>query len=323
MTWLIGIDEAGYGPNLGPFVMTAVACRVPKALAEADLWKALHRIVRRDGEKKRLESRLLIADSKVVYSPNRGLKALELGVLATLLHEDGEPPPTLGCLLTRFAGRAHTELSAESWFTGTTPLPLVVSNGAAQDFASRFMKASRANDISWSDVNICAVCPARFNQIIAQSGTKGEVSAHALQSILPPLCHLLPVEDSVRVLIDKHGGRNHYADILQQAFPAGMVMIQAEGPERSQYEVYGLGRQVRLTFQPRADSAHFCVSLASMISKYLRELLMHEFNAFWQTHVPGLKATAGYPLDATRFWQEIAPAAQQLGLPEESVWRRR
>jgi hypothetical protein len=134
---------------------------------------------------------------------------------------------------------------------------------------------------------------------------------------------LLPAEEGVHVLVDKHGGRNHYADLLQQAFPTGMVMIQAEGPARSQYEVYGLGRQVRLAFEPRADSDHFCVALASMISKYLRELLMLEFNAFWQSHVPGLKATAGYPLDAARFWQEIAPAARHLGLPAEAVWRSR
>ena len=41
MVWIVGVDEAGYGPNLGPFVMTAVACRAEDALADACLWTAL------------------------------------------------------------------------------------------------------------------------------------------------------------------------------------------------------------------------------------------------------------------------------------------
>src|SRR5438874_2084541 len=80
--WLIGIDEAGYGPNLGPFVMTAVACRVPEALAEADLWAVLRQAVRRPPEQD--DGRLLVEDSKVLYSTARGLRDLETGVLATL-----------------------------------------------------------------------------------------------------------------------------------------------------------------------------------------------------------------------------------------------
>ena len=40
MPWIVGVDEAGYGPNLGPFVMTSVACRVDDALADSCLWSA-------------------------------------------------------------------------------------------------------------------------------------------------------------------------------------------------------------------------------------------------------------------------------------------
>jgi ribonuclease HII len=323
MTWFIGIDEAGYGPNLGPFVMTAVACRVPKGLAGTDLWSVLRRVVRRQGETKRLESRIFVADSKVVYSPKRGLKALENGVLATLLHEECEPPATLDQLLERFAYDARTELHGEPWYTGTTPLPFAVTAGAVRVFAEQFQRLCRSQDIQWAPARVCAVCPPRFNRIVAESGTKGEVSGRALQEVLSRLADLPPENENVRVLVDKHGGRNHYAALLQEAFPDSMVMVQCEGMDRSQYEVFGLGRQVRFTFEPRADSAHFCVALASMISKYLREMLMHEFNAFWQTHVPGLQPTAGYPVDASRYWKEIQPAAERLGMEETAIWRRR
>jgi hypothetical protein len=50
---------------------------------------------------------------------------------------------------------------------------------------------------------------------------------------------------------------------------------------------------------------------------------MGEFNHFWQTHVPGLAPTAGYPGDALRFYEAIAPAAGRLGVPESALWRRK
>jgi hypothetical protein len=60
-----------------------------------------------------------------------------------------------------------------------------------------------------------------------------------------------------------------------------------------------------------------------MVSKYLRELLMLEFNRFWQARVPGLKPTAGYPGDAARFFEAILPAAKQLRIAEGTLWRRK
>ena len=74
---------------------------------------------------------------------------------------------------------------------------------------------------------------------------------------------------------------------------------------------------------PRADSEHFCVALASMLSKYLREMLMGEFNRFWLERLPGLEPTAGYPMDAMRFYAAIKPLVEQLGIKHEVVWRKR
>jgi hypothetical protein len=74
MAWIIGIDEAGYGPNLGPLVMSSVACRVPDEQLDADLWRLLAAAVRRGGD--RDDGRLVVDDSKVVYSTSRGLAGL-------------------------------------------------------------------------------------------------------------------------------------------------------------------------------------------------------------------------------------------------------
>ena len=88
MHWTVGIDEAGYGPNLGPFVMTAVACTLPEEAAGTDLWSRLGPTVRRGqpaapGKAGRAEG-LYVDDSKVVYSSGAGLGELERGVLALL-----------------------------------------------------------------------------------------------------------------------------------------------------------------------------------------------------------------------------------------------
>jgi hypothetical protein len=60
-----------------------------------------------------------------------------------------------------------------------------------------------------------------------------------------------------------------------------------------------------------------------MTAKYLRELAMRPFNRYWQTHVPGLAPTAGYPGDSRRFWNEIRPAQLRLQIADEVLWRQR
>ena len=65
------------------------------------------------------------------------------------------------------------------------------------------------------------------------------------------------------------------------------------------------------------------VALASMTSKYLREAAMRPFNEFWCARVPGLKPTAGYPVDSRRFKQQIAAVQQELAIDDQILWRSR
>src|SRR5262249_32661828 len=150
-----------------------------------------------------------------------------------------------------------------------------------------------------------------FNATVERWGSKGAVLALAMSALLRRTCQDDTTGHAVHFFIDKHGGRNHYAPLVQAAFDDGVVMARLEGAQRSLYEVVGQGRSIEVTFEPRADLNHFCVALASMVSKYLRELFMLEFNRFWQQKVPGLKATAGYPGDARRFWNEIESVVRQ------------
>jgi hypothetical protein len=321
MPWIIGIDEAGYGPNLGPLVMTSVACRVPEVHQEADLWHLLRPVVRRAEDKD--DGRLLVADSKVVYSSTRGLLALENGVLAALAPCGKNDDASLRAYLDWLCPAGTVELRTEPWFSGKQALPVVADVEGCNTAAARLLEACHDNGILWARVRSVVVCPTRFNRLVDEWGSKGAVLGQGLTELVQCNGDLGENEEPLDFFVDKHGGRNTYAPLLQNAIPDGLVMAQQEGMARSVYRVLGTPKPTRFTFQPRADSEHFCVALASMVSKYLREVLMLEFNRFWQEHVPGLKPTAGYPGDAARFFEAIRPCLERLGLGEEAVWRRK
>lgn len=325
MAWLVGIDEAGYGPNLGPLVMTVVACRLPDATSDVDLWQLLGDGVRRHGE--RDDGRLLVADSKLVYSATRGLAHLEKGVLAILKTCPHWPDDALlfldlHSLLAGLAPDALVDLAAEVWYTGGTALPMECDAADLHTAWGRFHGACRQARVSAGFVRSVVICAPRFNELTDTGDSKAAALTYGFTQLVRA-CLAGTCTEPTAIVIDKHGGRNHYGPMLRATFPGAAVRPSTEGMERSEYTVAELDRPMRLTFTPRADLGCFPVALASMVSKYLREALMGEFNAFWQRHVPGLKPTAGYPADAGRYFAEIRATVETLGISERQVWRRK
>src|SRR3954447_19363181 len=110
---LAGIDEAGYGPLLGPLVVGACAFEVPDDGQQLCLWKRLTKVVSKKGAKD--GRKLHINDSKIVYAPADGLKQLERSVLsiASCVHQH---PDDLNGLLRCVAEHALDELAEHRWY---------------------------------------------------------------------------------------------------------------------------------------------------------------------------------------------------------------
>jgi hypothetical protein len=127
---------------------------------------------------------------------------------------------------------------------------------------------------------------------------------------------------SATAVCDKHGGRDHYAPLLMEAFCNSLVQVEQESRAVSRYRARIGCTDADVSFK-RSGETFLPTALASMTAKYLRELAMRAFNEFWCGRVADLRPTAGYPVDSHRFKRYIATAQADLGIDDHVLWRSR
>jgi len=274
---IFGTDEAGYGPNLGPLVVSLTVWK-----ADTDDLSPLFAPLEKAG--------ISIGDSKKLYHGG-SLDTLETGVLVPL----------------RFLKRSVVPVASDE-----ERLALLVP---------RFEEILRQYQVRLLDMQYRSIEPEEFNRLVDRFGSKGSLLSDATLRLIADRLATF-TQDNVLVLCDKHGGRNRYLDILTECFAGEFIQVVQEIRECSVYRLISEGRQWEFRFLAKGE-AHLPIALASMLSKYHRELAMLRFNAFWQFHVPDLQPTAGYPEDAKRFKRQIAATQEKLGIADESLWRKR
>ncbi len=304
---VIGIDEAGLGPNLGPFVVTATVWEVPGSPQDFDFWSYLGGFVCADV--RIADGRVHVCDSKLLFQPHQGLKRLEQSVLVWLAAA-GVAPASLRQL------RSLLGTSADAWqrvpWLQDYDLPL--PHAACAIAVSEQVERLKTCGVNLRQVRCRMLDAADFNAHL-ERGNKSELVTRCHLELLREVCDEF-AEQPVLVQSDKHGGRTYYAGPLSSIWDGAWVETVRESAEQSVYRL----NQLEIRFQPKAESL-FPVAVASMVCKYMRELEMELFNRFWTTRVPGLAPTQGYPLDARRFFEAIESHWTQMELPVGWIWR--
>lgn len=317
MAILIGIDEAGYGPHLGPMVVSAAAC------ASADphvcLWKALDEVTAKAPRK---DGRIAVADSKRLYHPDAGLRALEEATLP-FLSCIGLPRPIGYEPFTRFLlGAFEPRHLTAPWYQNA---PLLIPTALSIDELTRLTHRLREGfaraGITFSAVRSRLADPGEFNAGIQRSGNKSEFLFACFADILNDFRRAYPSED-LMLFVGKHGGKTFYQRNLQSIFFFQPLEVQKETRRQSTYRIRDGARTITVHFLMDGEDQHFLIALASCVSKYLRELSMSLFNRYWQQHVPGLRPTAGYGTDARRFIRDIRSRATALRIGDETLVRQ-
>jgi ribonuclease HII len=325
MSYLIGTDEAGYGPNLGPLVIVATVWQVDDPVqnaASADLYERLAAVVSRTPDRgaNGRAPRVAIADSKRLYTPAQGLGLLERGVLAALGVAGRAPADWRdawddvcpGALADCHGPPSHRDFDLS--------VPLETDGDDLAQLIARLRDGLAQAGVRLAAIRGRAVFPPQFNDLIERHGSKGEALSRLTIGLVAEVLETL--DAPAAIVCDKHGGRSRYASLLQRQFPDDLVHVLAEGRGESAYRCGPPEAATLIRFRARAES-DLAAALASMTAKYLRELAMRALNDYWCKQVPGLRSTAGYPQDARRFKREIAARQQSLGIDDRVIWRTR
>lgn len=301
---VVGVDENGLGPLLGPLVATAVSI-------EVDSYDAAK--LRRRG------LRLGIHDSKQTsaFGQMAWTEAVSLALLERLT---GRLPETFDELLSALSLDSVATLRqpcpdstrAQCW---SADLVLPAFDGDIEGGRLALHRLSRSG-VEVTRARSALACAGVLNQVFARGGTRVSADLGLFERLL--LDARAQQTTDVLALCGMVGGIRDYPTYFSH-LPAHRVSEAKHSKRIRAYNVQGLG-DVRFVID--GDALHLPVGLASMVGKYVRELAMERHNRFYRTHDASLITGSGYHDPVTkRFVAASAPMRRKLGLVDACFLR--
>ena len=308
MAVMVGIDEAGYGPLLGPLVVSSAAFSLPDELVKDDLWRLLKTAVGK--RRSTLAGRLLITDSKKAYSRTAGIGHLRRTVLAHLYClENGLKSADInaGELLKILCGNCLDRLRHYPWYQDLSNKKLGGSREDVEIASAALKNACSNHGIKFLNMSSRCLDVGYYNKMVTAVKNKASVLFTTVSGLIKDSFDTYARVDSepLQIIIDRQGGRINYRKALQRMFEHMELKVIRQDKKVSSYELIEDNRPMCLHFVTAADRKYLAVSLASMTSKFIREILLDSINNYFLQRCTGLRPTAGYWKDGQRYIRDL------------------
>jgi ribonuclease HII len=305
----VGIDENGLGPRLGPLVVTAVVAHTagdgtakaegrPRGAMRARLGDSKRLVAFGDtalGEAwaRAIARRMGITDAD---GPNALVRALSLDTAEALR----SPCPT-----------DHAEQCWNSTGEAFIAEPKLVAK------VERDLAKLEEQGIDVRRATCIITCTRRLNDGLLEGKTRFHQDLHAMERLALDARDRAGID--VFAMCGKVGGFDRYGPAFGP-MNGRLHAVAQEGRARSEYVVPGLGR---IAFVRDADDKHLLVCMASLVGKWVRDLLMARIVRYHREGDPELPDASGYhdPV-TTRFVEATRLARKKRALPDDCFERR-
>jgi ribonuclease HII len=303
----MGIDENGLGPRLGPLVVTAVLARVTEEGHAIAAKRPRGSLARRLGDSKAMVSHGDVALGEAWARALAARLGLEASGPDALIHALALDPRA------ELRRMCPSHVESQCWNTeGETfeaEESLVARIGADID-----RLALRGVDVV--GVRSSLVCTKRLNDERMRGRSRFDVDLHSMERIV--LDTRERVSGELEVVCGKVGGYARYSDAFGPLAGRLHAIIE-EGAKRSAYSFPGLGT---IAFVRDADASHLLVAMASMVGKWIREVMMARIVRFYGHHEDAELDASGYHDPVTdRFVAATALVRRKKRIPESCFER--
>jgi ribonuclease HII len=319
MAVVTGIDEAGYGPLIGPLVVSQICFAMPDEYLGRDMWDMLSSAVARN--KKALAGRILITDSKKAFVRSTGLGHLERTVLA-FLNAAGFEASDLQKTLNYLCPECSCRLPEYPWYANLKNIALETNTPDICLAGSFLNKAMAQKDIKFIHAESRCFDVAHYNKMVTASRNKASVLFTAVCSLIQQAFEKYG-HQNLQIIVDRQSGRMRYRQALAAMFGSVDMQILREDERDSSYQITAGNKRMKIHFVVEGDDKFMPVSLASMFSKYIREQLIECINKYFISHCQNIKPTAGYWKDGQRFIKELKTKLPHLKYEQHKLVRCR